>query len=41
MLTDEEADRIRDGVESGIRGPLLLKYISYMKFELDQVRDAT
>ena len=39
MLTDEEADRIRAGVESGLRGPVVIKWIRELLDDRDAAGD--
>ena len=35
MLTDAEADEIRQGVESGLRGPVVIKWIRQLLDDRD------
>ena len=36
MLTDAEADKIRAGVESGLRGPIVIKWIRQLLDDGDE-----
>ena len=36
MLTDAEADEIRQGVESGLRGPVVIKWIRELLDDRDE-----
>ena len=36
MLTDVEADEIRRGVESGLRGPVVIKWIRQLLADPDE-----
>ncbi len=36
MLTDEEADDIRQGLESGMRGPVLIKWVRQLLDDRDE-----
>ena len=36
MLTDAEADEIRKGVESGLRGPVVIKWIRQLLDDRDE-----
>lgn len=36
MLTDAEADEIRQGVESGLRGPVVIKWIRQLLDDRDE-----
>ncbi len=36
VLTDEDADKIRKGVESGLRGPVVIKWIRKLLDDRDE-----